>query len=354
MLQRTPLAAALLGLLLAGCGAEDPHSRVSAALTDGVLLPAYAAWAEADRQLADSARAFCAGEQSLEQARAGYLAAHRGWSALQPLQLGPLSENNLAWQVQFWPDKKNLVARQVEALLNSQPQLTQAQLDKGSVVVQGLTAYEYVLFDPNIDLADSATQQRYCPLLVAIGNHQQALSADVLARWNGADGMQARLRSFPNDRYADAQEAISDLLRTQVSAIDGLKKRLGAPLGRQSKGVPQPYQAEAWRSGDSLAILAAAVDSAERLWRGANQDGLRSLLNSEHSDLATRIDAAYADTRQRLGALNQPLGQLLGEEAGRSALNELYDSLNRLHRLQEGELARALGIQIGFNAHDGD
>jgi predicted lipoprotein len=211
-----------------------------------------------------------------------------------------------------------------------------------------------VLFDPNIDLGDSAVQQRYCPLLIAIGNHQQALSSDVLARWKDEDGMQARLRSFPNDRYADAQEAVSDLLRTQVSAIDGLKKKLGAPLGRQSKGVPQPYQAEAWRSGASLAILAAAVDSAERLWQGANQDGLRSLLNSEHSELATRIDAAYADARQRLGALDQPLGQLLADEAGRTALNALYDSLNRLHRLQEGELARALGIQIGFNAHDGD
>lgn len=354
MLQRTLPVAAFLGLLLAGCGAQDPHTRVSAALTEGVLLPGYAAWAEADRQLAESARAFCAGTQSLEQARQEYLRAQRGWAAVQPLQLGPLSENNLAWQVQFWPDKKNLVARQVEALLNSQPELTQAQLDKGSVVVQGLTAYEYVLFDPNIDLTDSASQQRYCPLLIAIGNHQLTLSTDVLARWTGEDGMQSRLRNFPNERYADAQEAVSDLLRTQVSAIDGLKKKLGAPLGRQSKGVPQPYQAEAWRSGYSLASLAAALASAERLWQGANQDGLRSLLGSEQDELATRIDAAYADTRQRLASIAQPLGELLTSEAGRAELNALYDSLNRLHRLQEGDLARALGIQIGFNAHDGD
>ena len=45
---------------------------------------------------------------------------------------------------------------------------------------------------------------------------------------------------------------------------------------------------------------------------------------------------------------------MLADEAGRTALNELYDSLNRLHRLQESELAKALGVQIGFNAHDGD
>ena len=352
---RAPLAAALLGLLLAGCGPqEEPHARVGHALTEGVLLPAYQYWADGNAQLAGSAKAFCDGEQTLEQARAGYLRAHHGWAALQPLMVGPLSEHNLAWQVQFWPDKKNLVARQVESLLKAQPDLTQEDLGKGSVVVQGLTAYEYVLFDPNSDLADEATRQRYCPLIIAIGGHQQALSARVLADWNGAEGMRARLTRFPNERYAEPQEALADLLRTQVSAIDGLKKKLGAPLGRQSKGIPQPYQAEGWRSGNSLDSLSAAVESAERLWNGALQDGVRTLLGSEQAELATRIDAAFGDTRERLAAFDEPLGALLGNPQGLSELNALYDSLNRLHRLLEGALARALGVQIGFNAHDGD
>lgn len=351
---RAPLAAALLGLLLAACGTEDPHSRVGKALADGVLLPAHQAWADANAQLEQDAQAFCRAEQHLEQTRAGYLRAHRAWAALQPLLVGPLSENNLAWQVQFWPDKKNLVARQVENLLKAQPNLTQEALDKGSVVVQGLTAYEYVLFDPNIDLTDDATRLRYCPLIIAIAGHQQALSARVLADWNGAEGMRARLTRFPNERYAEPQEALADLLRTQVSAIDGLKKKLGAPLGRQSKGIPQPYQAEGWRSGNSLDSLSAAVESAERLWNGALQDGVRTLLGSEQAELATRIDAAFGDARERLAAFDEPLGALLGNPQGLSELNALYDSLNRLHRLLEGELARALGVQIGFNAHDGD
>lgn len=354
MNHRFPVATALLALLLAGCGSEDPHTRVSKALGESVLLPAYQGWADTNAQLERSAQAFCRGEQSLQQARADYLAAHHSWAALQPLMVGPLTENNLAWQVQFWPDKKNLVARQVENLLKAQPNLTQDALDKGSVVVQGLTAYEYVLFDPNIDLTDREAQQRYCPLLTAIGTHQKNLSAEVLAGWTAANGMQARLGSFPNDRYAEPQEAISDLLRTQVSSVDGLKKKLGAPLGRQSKGIPQPYQAEGWRSGNSLDNLSAALESAELLWNGAKNDGVRTLLGSEHAELATRIDAAFADSRQRVAAFNEPLGALLGNPEGLSALNAFYDSLNRLHRLLEGDMARALGVQIGFNAHDGD
>jgi predicted lipoprotein len=45
---------------------------------------------------------------------------------------------------------------------------------------------------------------------------------------------------------------------------------------------------------------------------------------------------------------------LLADEAGRTSLGQLYDSLDTLHRLHESELAKALGIQLGFNAHDGD
>ncbi|MFT8162359.1 imelysin family protein, partial [Salmonella enterica] len=90
---------------------------------------------------------------------------------------------------QFWPDKKNLVARQVTALLGAKPNLTQADLDGASVVVQGLSAYEYVLFDKTIDLGDSATKARYCPLLTSIGEHQQQLAAGVLQQWEDKDGM---------------------------------------------------------------------------------------------------------------------------------------------------------------------
>ena len=42
------------------------------------------------------------------------------------------------------------------------------------------------------------------------------------------------------------------------------------------------------------------------------------------------------------------------QAAGRAQLDAIYDSLNVVHRLHEGELAKALGIQLGFNANDGD
>ena len=343
-----------LAIALGACSPTDPQATTSATLAQQVILPTYSRWVDADRALAASALAYCQGKEDLTKARADFMAAQKAWAELQPLLVGPLAEGNRSWQVQFWPDKKNLVARQVEQLLSSGNAISPATLDKSSVVVQGLTAYEYILFDAKIDLANAETKARYCPLLEAIGAHQQALAESILAQWKQDGGMLAQLSKVPNDRYADAHEAIAELLRVQVTALDMLKKKLGTPLGRQSKGIPQPFQAEGWRSDMSLASLDSSLTGAQALWNGTDNKGLRALLPAEQKELAGKIDAAYADVHGKLKAINQPLSELLKNEAGIKQLNELYDSLNVVHRLHESDLAKALGVQLGFNANDGD
>ncbi len=218
------LFTSLAALALGACSPQDPQALTSAAIAKQVILPTYSRWVEADRQLAVSALAYCQGKESLDTARADFLHAQKAWAELQPLLIGPLAEGNRSWQVQFWPDKKNLVGRQVEQLVASQPQIDGAELAKSSVVVQGLSAYEYILYDAKTDLADAAQKARYCPLLVAIGDRQKALAEEILASWNSTDGMLAQMSKFPNQRYADSHEAIADLLRVQVTALDTLKK----------------------------------------------------------------------------------------------------------------------------------
>jgi predicted lipoprotein len=348
------LFTSLAALALSACAPSDPQAVTSAAIAKQVILPTYSRWVDADRQLAVSALAYCQGKTDLDTARADFLHAQKTWAELQPLLIGPLAEGNRAWQVQFWPDKKNLVGRQVEQLLAAQPQVSADELAKSSVVVQGLSAYEYILFDADIDMANAEQKARYCPLLMAIGERQKSMAEDILSSWNSTDGMLAQLSKFPNQRYADSHEAIAELLRVQVTALDTLKKKLGTPLGRLSKGVPQPFQAEAWRSKASLSSLQAGLISAETVWSGVDNKGLRGLLPAEQKPLADKIDAAYAESRRQLAALKPALADLLASEEGRQQLNTLYDSLNVVHRLHEGELAKALGIQLGFNANDGD
>lgn len=340
--------------LLACSNSGDPYQQTSAALAEQVIYRAHQDWQASNQNLLSSAQAFCQGEQDLAQTREDFLQAQHSWAALQPLLIGPLNEGNRAWQVQFWPDKKNLVARQVQQFLKANPEPSLANLERASVVVQGLSAYEYVLFDPELDLADAAQKQRYCPLLENIAAHQQKLVNDVLTQWQGEQGMLAQLTTFPNERYAEPLEALTAIVQAQVISLDGLKKKLGTPLGRSIKDIAQPYQAQSWRSQASLSNLSAEVDSALAIWQGAEQHSIRALLAAEHADLVKQIDAAYLQAQQELAAFKQPLTLLLQDEQQRQALFSLYDSFDRLHRLHEKDVARALGVQLGFNAHDGD
>ena len=162
------------------------------------------------------------------------------------------------------------------------------------------------------------------------------------------------MSKFPNQSYADSHEAIADLLRAQVTALDTLKKKLGTPMGRQTKGIAQPFQADMWRSQSSLQSLEASLAAAQTVWVGVDNKGLRGLLPSAQKPLADKIDAAYAAALKLFASNQRTLNELLADDAGRQQLNDIYDSLNVVHRLHEGELAKALGIQLGFNANDGD
>ena len=46
--------------------------------------------------------------------------------------------------------------------------------------------------------------------------------------------------------------------------------------------------------------------------------------------------------------------ELVQDPANQPLLQDLYRSLDTLETLQQAELASDLGIQIGFNANDGD
>lgn len=330
-------------LTLAAC--SDPREEVAAQLADQVLLPAHQQWLSSNDALLDSSRAWCGGEQHLASLEQAFHHTQSAWSHLQSLMVGPLSEGNRSWQVQFWPDKRNMVARQTEALLDEFADLNQQQLDDASVVVQGLTAFEYVVFDEHTEVADN--RQRYCPLLIGIARHQQQLSTAVLDLWQRPDGMLAQLTAFPNDRYANAGEALAGILRVQITGVDTLKKKLGTPMGRFNNGVPQPYQAEAWRSRHSTENLLASLNGAQAVW-----ERVRPLVGDV--GLVGDIDQAYGRVRDKLEALSAPLMVRVQNPAGQAQLQALYADLDTLENLQQVDLARHLGIQIGFNANDGD
>ncbi|MCJ8168714.1 imelysin family protein [Atopomonas sediminilitoris] len=338
-------------LALTGCEPTPSHADINQALVSE-LESSYQAWAESSEQLAKASQQFCADKQPLDSLQTQWRTTFEHWSALQPAQIGPIAEHNRAWQVQFWPDKKNLVARQVNALLQAQPKLEQAHLEQASVVLQGLSAAEYLLFDATIDLTENSQKTRYCGLLSAIGQHQATLARTVSNEWAGDTGFSALLSKSPNARFADEQESTAELLRSQVSGLELMKKKLAVPVGKLTRDIVQPYQAEAWRADASLQSLRAGLHTLRTLWGNEHTLGLRNLAQGQA--VQALIDQQHLRTEQAFAKLKQPLQALLPQESGRGLLNKAYAELVDLHRLYEQDLARALNVQMGFNAHDGD
>src|SRR5690606_20934891 len=87
-------------------------------------------------------------ELRLEAVRGQFSSAVVAWSRVELYRLGPLMSGNRNDKILFWPDRKGIALKQVQAVLAG-PDLDAAdpvKLAGKSVAVQGLGALEFLLF----------------------------------------------------------------------------------------------------------------------------------------------------------------------------------------------------------------
>jgi predicted lipoprotein len=259
------------------------------------------------------------------------------WSIISVLPFGPLVQNNIAMQVQFWPDKKNLVGFQVERLLKQNKK--SIDLSRTSVALRGLSASEYILFDQAVNLSKAEDKAKYCSLLASIGEYQVALSRATSTQW----------QTYLSDEFSafDASSQKAELLRAQVSALEVQHKKLALVLGKK---IPQPYQAEHWRSNYSLESLHLATQTHQLNW----QTFWMAEIQTKQPQLASKVNQVFASTQASYFTLTRPLALALTTQAGLEELKKLADNFKQLQLLFSKNVAAAVGVQIGFNSNDGD
>ncbi|HSC76467.1 MAG TPA: imelysin family protein [Pseudomonadales bacterium] len=326
---------------LTACAPPTPEQNAITAIYK-TMTPHYAQWREASAAFSVTSNNFCHDKNTLAEARNSWQQAMLAWTGVQAFPAGPINDKNYATQVTYWPDPKNLVAFQIEARLKND---TPIALAESSVALRGLTAAEYILFDQSHDLTQTATRQRYCPLLLAIGIYQTNFSSSTEKEWLE---FSKKIAKFPNDRFANAQEVVTEFLRVQVTMLDGLGKHLQEPL---KSGHAQIYQLEYWRSGQTQAGLHAAIKMDEALWH----NGWRALAAAKDEDLVTSIDQTYTALLGNIAPVSlQPLSVSITTTEGLAWIRNRQSELHMLDTLYGRALAKTLGVQIGFNANDGD
>nr|WP_298411059.1 imelysin family protein [uncultured Halomonas sp.] len=280
------------------------------------------------------------GCQNPNAVRNAWLAAYKAWQRVRYVDFGPIEQQSRAWQLQFWPDRKNLIAKKVDAWLKAPNPPTPEQVAADSVALKGFPALEYLLFESENGDTIPLESPQGCALAGAIGQHLATTTQALNQDWQAFEE-----HYLSTEGYTET---------TVESALHGLQilddKRLAEPMGLRGKSR-NGYLADAWRSGESVTLIAASLAGLEQSF----VPGAQALLQQEgETELGQELEETLSETRALAESLPSGLAPALEDEQAYKGLQRLYVQVEQLRQLMEYKIAPALNITQGFNSSDGD
>jgi predicted lipoprotein len=315
----------VLAMVLAGPARAD----VAEAVRDHVL-PGYAQFAGAAEALA--AVKTC----DPEALRPAYQAAFDAWMGVAHLHLGPVEEDGRGLAIAFWPDPKGLGWKHQQALLMGDgAALEPAAFAEQSVAARGFFALERLLYPVGEVPGDP------CPLIRATTGDLARVAEEVREGWVGGYADLVLTAGEPgNAVFLTADEARQALFTQLVTGLEfDADARLGRPLGTFER--PLPDRAEAVASGRSLRNLVLSLQALR---------GLAGTLSGDVPKSAAAFDAAIAAAE----GLGDPVFAGVADPGGRLKVEILQQKVRALREVVIAELGGQLGVDVGFNAADGD
>jgi len=361
------LCAVLPALLLAAC-ASSPATQADTGM-EGLgtrvlqqyIRPQTAALVRNTQALEIALHDYCAqpaqaARRSAVEARFADVAV--SWAGVELLRFGPLVEQNRLEQFFFWPDPRGVMQRQLRSLLAAaDPAVLQpARLREQSVAVQGLPALEYLLHadDGPAQIAAGEAAGRYrCVFAEAVGTNLVRLAGEIDAGWHAPSPVAAEFaRPAPvNDLYRDAGEVATEVLKALSTALHVARDQKLAPALGEDAASARGSLLPLYRSGLTAQFLGAQAVALERFYAAG------SFATSLPADSAW-IDASLRDELRRVqqdfSELALPADRAVADEEARNALVHAALLLVNARALVDEYLAPALGVNLGFNALDGD
>ncbi|RWR26304.1 signal peptidase [Sinirhodobacter populi] len=300
--------------------------------------PGYAAFVEAGRALDEAARADCAPAGLV----APFHAAQDAWMRVAHLRIGPSEDRGRALSIAFWPDPKESGRRTTAGLIAAENPVVHdpAAFTRISVAARGFPALERLIF---ADPPPSGDPAYLCDLT-------RALTGDLVLQAQALDeawiGDFARLLTGAgqpgNQTYLSAAEARQALFTLLVAGLEmDADQRLGRPLGTIDR--PRPEQAEARASHRSRRNLAVSLA------------GLRELMLALTAGHRVPHSSAALDRAIALaGAAGAPDMSDLATPEGWQRADTLRREIKAARAVIMAEIPPLLGVDLGFNATDGD
>jgi predicted lipoprotein len=349
------LPLALLGV--APASAAVKASEIIQRAIDGFVRPAYASLHEHAETLTGSMRKLCVtpSQAELDAARAEFSATVYAWSSAEIIGFGPIKENNRLERMLFWPDRKSIGLKQVQAALSAKdPTATDpAQLAGKSVAMQGLGALEFVLYGDGADALVGKDDPYRCAYGAAVAGNIEAMAGEASAAWNKPDGF-AALWANPgpqNALYRDGNEAVTELVGVFINELEMVRDvRLKGFFGGKPD-ADKPKQAIYWRSQNTTNSLAGNLAGIDTLFQASKLgDALpvdaRWMAESIHIQLVNGVATAKA--------VSGPIDKALADPALRDKLDHFALITSSLSTLIGTRLTAEFGLTAGFSSLDGD
>ncbi len=324
---------------------------------EGFIRPAYRAFRDRAQGLADTMNALCEkpSNEALDAARDSFRKTVRAWGQAEIIRFGPITEENRLERILFFPDRRGLGLRQVQAALAAKDETAAdvATLSAKSVAMQGLGALEYLVWGEGSEELTSADGSYRCRYARASAENVLAIARTVDTGWGDPKGFVARLAtpSPDNPAYRTSDETLGELVGAFVDALEWVRDvRIKGFLGDKPES-DKPKQALFWRSGMTLGVIGANLAGLSSLWEAS---GLQAALPADSAWIGQSIRFEFANANKAAADLDRPLNDTLSEPKARSRLNYLSVVTTSLSDIFGNRLSPTLALSTGFSSLDGD
>lgn len=357
MLKRLILVLPFVFAGAAPAGAAVQASDVVKGAVDGFIRPAYTSLQQHAAATAKAVRTLCEApsQQALDAARAEFAGTVTAWSAIEIVRFGPITENNRLERMLYWPDRKGLGLKQVQATLAEKDVAATdvAGIAGKSIAMQGLGALEFVLHGTDAETLAGKDGAYRCAYGSAIAGNIETIAIDVSAGWAKPDGFAALWASPGPDNalYRDGSEAVTELMGVFINGLELVRdQRLKSFLGANA-GAAKPKQAIYWRAGLTGVSLAANLDGMNRLFQASN---LGDALPKDDRWIADSIEIQLLNGVAAAKEASGPATEVLADPKRRAALEHFLLITSSLSNLFGVRLSGAFGLTAGFSSLDGD
>jgi hypothetical protein len=333
--------------------ASQSVSRVIASF----IQPSFERFADQSELVAIAVGSLCdkPGETALLSARNAFADTALAFARIEFLRTGPLARENRLERLLFWPDRRGIALRQVQAAIatGDESVTDAANLPAKSVALQGFPALEYLLFGTGSEaLADPGGDHR-CRFAQAVAQNIRGIAGEMNAEWSAADGY-ASIWSKPgpdNPDFRDASEAVAELVSIPADAFEMIHDLRIKPLVAGNGKKANPKSALLWRSGLTFAYIGTEFD-ALRTYFELSQ--MSDLLPDDERWRGGSALFEFNNAAKTVAKIQNPVADVLRDRQMAEDLKYLGIVAKSLQRIFGGQIPEALGLSVGFSSLDGD